>query len=125
MSEQLALIRRLWKPLLGDSLERFLLIAGEILHEEELAVWMQFNPAAAQARAAAEEAARRRRESGMQQWPSIRQPFGGPRLWRPGSRIRKVQSRHGLDAEHRPDCQEHLCLARAIEQAVWTQNFAT
>jgi len=71
LSEQLALIRRLWKPLLGDSLERFLLIAGEILHEEELAVWMQFNPAAAQARAAAEEAARRRRESGMQQWPSI------------------------------------------------------
>jgi hypothetical protein len=67
----LALIRRLWKPLLGDSLERFLLIAGEILHEEELAVWMQFNPAAAQARAAAEEAARRRRESGTQQWPSI------------------------------------------------------
>jgi glycosidase len=71
LSEQLALIRRLWKPLLGDSLERFLLIAGEILHEEELAIWMQFNPAAAQARAAAEEAARRRREGGTQQWPSI------------------------------------------------------
>ena len=47
LSDQLALIRRLWKPLLGDSLERFLLIAGEILREEELAIWMQFNPAAA------------------------------------------------------------------------------
>ena len=43
-SEQLALIRRLWKPLLGDSLERFLLMAGEILREEELAIWMQLNP---------------------------------------------------------------------------------
>jgi len=71
LSEQLALIRRLWKPLLGESLERFLLMAGEILHEEELAIWMQFNPPAAQARAAAEAAAKRRWESGQQQWPSV------------------------------------------------------
>ncbi len=71
LSEQLALIRSLWKPLLGDTLDRFLLIAGEILHEEELAIWMQFNPPAAQARAAAEAAARRRRERGEQQWPSV------------------------------------------------------
>ncbi len=67
LSEQLAIIRRMWKPLLGDSLERFLLIAGEILREEELAIWMQFNPGAAGAR----DAARRRRETGNQQWPSI------------------------------------------------------
>ncbi len=71
LSEQLSLIRKLWKPLLGDSMERFLLIAGEVLREEEVAIWMQFNPDAARARAAAEEAARRRRESGTQQWPSI------------------------------------------------------
>ncbi len=71
LSEQLALIRKLWKPLLGDSLERFLLMAGEVLREEELAIWMQFNPPAVQARAAAEEAARRRRETGTQQWPSV------------------------------------------------------
>ena len=44
LSEQLALILRLWKPLLGDRLERFLLMAGEILNEEELAIWMQFHP---------------------------------------------------------------------------------
>ncbi|HET6169444.1 MAG TPA: alpha-amylase family glycosyl hydrolase, partial [Terracidiphilus sp.] len=67
LSEQLSIIRRMWMPLLGDSLERFLLIAGEILREEELAIWMQFNPAAADAR----EAARRRRERGDQQWPSV------------------------------------------------------
>ncbi len=66
LSDQLALIRRLWRPLLGDSLERFLLMAGEILREEELAIWMQFNPQAAQAR----EAAERRRRAGQQQWPS-------------------------------------------------------
>ena len=67
LSDQLALIRRLWKPLLGDSLERFLLMAGEILHEEELAIWMQFNPPGAQA----EAAARHRERTGQQQWPSI------------------------------------------------------
>ena len=71
LSEQLALIRRLWKPLLGDSLDRILMIASEILREEEQAIWMQFNPAAVQARATADEAARRRREQGEQQWPSI------------------------------------------------------
>jgi glycosidase len=71
LAEQLALIRKLWKPLLGDSLERILQIAGEILHEEELAIWMQFNPPAVQARAAAEAAARRRRERGEQQWPFV------------------------------------------------------
>ena len=71
LSEQLSLIRRLWKSLLGDSMDRFLMIAGEILREEELAIWMQFNPDAGRVRAAAEEAARRRRERGEQQWPSI------------------------------------------------------
>ncbi len=44
LADQLALILKLWKPLLGDSLEQYLLIASEILHEEELAIWMQFNP---------------------------------------------------------------------------------
>ena len=63
LSDQLALIRRLWKPLLGDSLERLLAIATEILHEEELAIWMQFNPP--------DETARKRRESGKQQWPGV------------------------------------------------------
>jgi len=58
---QLSLIRKLWKPLLGDSLEKFLQIAGDVLHEEELAIWMQFNPPAKQAR----EAARHRGEFGQ------------------------------------------------------------
>jgi len=75
LSEQLALIRTLWKPLLGDELERFLLIAGEILHEEDLAIWAQFNPpdAAAQEEAAARAraAAERHRLSGQQQWHSM------------------------------------------------------
>ena len=71
LREQLDLVRQMWKPLLGDLLDRHLQIAGEILHEEELAIWMQFNTPAAMARRAAEEAARRRREAGMQQWPSI------------------------------------------------------
>ncbi|HEY5213823.1 MAG TPA: alpha-amylase family glycosyl hydrolase [Acidobacteriaceae bacterium] len=44
LSDQLEMIRQLWKPLIGDSLERFLLMASEVLREEELAVWAQFNP---------------------------------------------------------------------------------
>ncbi|WP_420239999.1 alpha-amylase family glycosyl hydrolase [Telmatobacter bradus] len=65
LGEQLKLIRKLWKPLIGHSLDHFLELAGEILHEEELAIWMQFNPPAASARAAAEAAARKRWESGQ------------------------------------------------------------
>jgi hypothetical protein len=67
LGDQLSLIRRIWKPLLGDSLDRILEIAGEILQEEELAIWMQFNPAAQQAA----DAARRHRETGQQQWPTF------------------------------------------------------
>ena len=57
LSDQLEIIRQLWKPLLGDTLERFLLMAGEILREEELAIWAQFNPPGTR--------------RGPQQWPSI------------------------------------------------------
>lgn len=75
LSEQLALIRKKWKPLLGDSLERLLEIAGDVLHEEELAIWAQFHPPSAEeqaeAMAEARAAAQRLRESGQQQWPSI------------------------------------------------------
>lgn len=71
LTEQLSLIRKLWKGLLGDSMERLLLMASEVLREEELAIWMQFNPDAQKARETAEAAARRRRERGEQQWPSI------------------------------------------------------
>jgi glycosidase len=55
LSDQLEIIRNLWRPLLGDSLDRFLLMAGEILREEELAVWARFNPAGTR--------------RGPQQWP--------------------------------------------------------
>ena len=67
LAEQLSLIRRLWRPLLGDALDRLLMIAGEILREEELAIWLQFNPDALRAR----EAAERRRRRGQQQWPAL------------------------------------------------------
>jgi len=79
LSEQLTVIRTKWKSLLGEGLQRFLLIAGDILHEEELAIWMRFHPPSAESEAAAraaaakaaEEAARRRRETGGQQWPGL------------------------------------------------------
>jgi glycosidase len=57
LSDQLEIIRQLWKPLLGEILERFLLMAGEILREEELAIWALFNPPG--------------RRRGPQQWPSF------------------------------------------------------
>ncbi len=57
LSEQIEIIRRLWKPLLGDALERLFLLASEILREEELAIWARFNPPG--------------RRRGPQQWPSF------------------------------------------------------
>ncbi len=57
LSDQLEIIRQLWKPLIGDTLERFLLMASEVLREEELAVWAQFNPPGTR--------------RGLQQWPSF------------------------------------------------------
>ena len=44
LAEQLEIIRNLWRPLLGDALDRLLELAGEILREESLAIWAQFNP---------------------------------------------------------------------------------
>jgi len=44
LSDQLELIRKLWRPLIGDSLDKLIDLASEILREEELAIWMQFNP---------------------------------------------------------------------------------
>jgi glycosidase len=57
LSEQLAIIRRLWRPLLGDRLDRLFELASEILREEELAIWARFNPPG--------------RRRGPQQWPSF------------------------------------------------------
>jgi glycosidase len=72
---QLESLRHLWKLLLGDSLDRFLYVAGEVLQEEELAIWMQFNPPAVQAKAAAAQAAQQRelaRQQGLHQdWAGL------------------------------------------------------
>ncbi len=64
LSDQLELIRQLWKPLIGDALERFLAMASEILREEELAVWAQFNPPGTR--------------RGPQQWPAAAGPAQVP-----------------------------------------------
>jgi glycosidase len=74
LSDQLIHVLKKWKPLLGENFGRRLAIAAEVLHEEELAIWRQYNPeteeeraaAMAAAAAAAAEAARRRRESGWE-----------------------------------------------------------
>src|SRR5580692_10947988 len=79
LKKQLDLIQLKWRRLIGDSLDRLLSIAGEILHEEDQVIWLQFNPpnaatereAMAAAEAVAAAAAQRRRETGQQQWPSI------------------------------------------------------
>ena len=64
LSDQIEIIRELWRPLLGDTLERFLLLAGEILREEELAIWSLFNPPGTR--------------RGPQQWPSPPGPAEAP-----------------------------------------------
>ncbi len=44
LSAQLAIVRKLWGPLLGDALERLLMMAVEILREEEVALWAMYHP---------------------------------------------------------------------------------
>jgi glycosidase len=46
LAGQLAFIRERWKPILGDFIERLATAAG-ILQEEEIGIWMQFHPPAA------------------------------------------------------------------------------
>jgi len=62
LSDQLALIRKHWKVLVGDSLDKYLDVAGAILREEELAIWTQFNPPGSTTSAAAKAAAERARQ---------------------------------------------------------------
>ncbi|MGO9325769.1 MAG: alpha-amylase family glycosyl hydrolase [Terracidiphilus sp.] len=75
LSDQLEIIRQLWKPLIGDALERFLLMAGEVLREEELAVWAQFNPPGTR--------------RGPQQWPSFMSQAGVPTFGDPMNEYEK------------------------------------
>jgi len=63
LSDQLELIRKLWRPLIGDQLDKLIELASGILREEELAIWMQFNPPGGDTGAAAERA--RRQQHGI------------------------------------------------------------
>ena len=64
LADQLALILKLWKPIVKDRLDKLLLVASEILREEELAIWLQYHPADASAAAAVQEAQRRGHRGG-------------------------------------------------------------
>lgn len=44
LRDQLSWIRKYWRALLGAEVDRLLGTAGEVLHEEELALWRQFHP---------------------------------------------------------------------------------
>ncbi len=66
LRDQLAVIRKRWGKLLGDALARFLMIAGEVLHEEELAIWTQFHPAWDPARLAEERMRHGHRFGGLE-----------------------------------------------------------
>jgi glycosidase len=44
LADQLAIIRRLWRPLIGTELEHLFAMASGILREEELAIWTLFHP---------------------------------------------------------------------------------
>ena len=66
LAEQLEIIRGLWRPLLGDVLDRMILRAGEVLREESLAIWAQFNPPG---RRTPEEETQRQRQ--QQHWTEV------------------------------------------------------
>ena len=48
-----------WRPLLGRCSRPPISMAGEVLHEEDLAIWMQFNPLSAERQAAGQPLGRR------------------------------------------------------------------
>jgi glycosidase len=64
LADQMELIRKLWRPLVKDELDKLLQTAAAILHEEELAIWQQYHPAAENAAASEREAARRGHQGG-------------------------------------------------------------
>lgn len=64
LADQLELILKLWRPLVKDELVKLLRTAGEILREEELAIWQQFHPPSENAAASEREAARRGHRGG-------------------------------------------------------------
>ena len=64
LTGQLAYIREHWSEFVGEELRRVLL-AIDVLQEEEVAVWKQFHPASAMDETARREAARQVRESGL------------------------------------------------------------
>ena len=63
LADQLELILKLWRPLVREELDQLLRRAGEILREEDLAIWRQFHPPAENA-AAGESASERRGHRG-------------------------------------------------------------
>ena len=142
LSDQLEIIRQLWKPLLGDSIERFLLMAGEILREEELAIWAQFNPPGTR--------------RGPQQWPSFMShaevpTFDGPlheyerfspdQAWMPGAvliakstyvwlaQLSRWYGRHIGRLDEIPDAELAALAARGINSlwliGVWERSRAS
>ncbi|HEY0760686.1 MAG TPA: alpha-amylase family glycosyl hydrolase, partial [Acidisarcina sp.] len=71
LTQQLAHIRRIWKPLLGDKLQHGLGVAAAILHEEEVAIWAKFHPPSDADRA------RGHHEDWTHWSPDSRDPAGG------------------------------------------------
>ena len=142
LSDQLEIIRQLWKPLLGESLDRFLLMAAEVLREEELALWAQFNPPGAR--------------QGPQQWPSFTssaqvptfgdQPyeyekFSPDQAWMPGAvliakstyvwlaQLSRQYGRHIGRLDEIPDAELATLAARGINSlwliGVWERSRAS
>lgn len=64
LADQLELILKLWRPLVKDELDQLLRRAGEILREEELAIWRQYHPPTENAAAGEREAERRGHRGG-------------------------------------------------------------
>ncbi len=65
LSGQLAFIREKWAPIVGGDALRRLLLAIDVLQEEEIAIWMRFHPPS-EAERLAEEERRRRGHWGFQ-----------------------------------------------------------
>ena len=96
---------------MATAFERLLEMAAAILREEELAIWMQFNPPDAHA---AEGARRHGHKSPFADGHSEVPVFGDP-----ANEYEKFSARYRMDAQHRAHRQEHLRVACAAQPQVW------
>ena len=92
LSGQLAYIRENWAPYLGADLRR-LLLAIDVLKEEDVAIWMRFHPAGSETEAARRERLiREGRWSELAEWEPGGKYYDGPPTYTQEARLNEYEA---------------------------------